>query len=385
MSSLSTATLLANASARCGLVNVGDSHFMEALDTFVHACLTDGYVADGGTGAVAEALTNVLVNRLRFEEDLREHPEILEEELVSPLVIIGAGRVGSTKMHRLMSRVRHIQTLPFWQVKNPGRIPGVHADGYDPRIAPVKAQCHQIELGMPQLFAAIEPIAEEPDEDAHLLDLTFMQFYFCALAYVPSYIEWLFKQDWRESYRYLAKLLKYLQWQNHTSGRPLLLKSPFHTAYVDLVHEILPGAKFVQIHRDPVTCAASLGKVACLWQQLCGGKGALREYGALLEDYITHAFLENLRIREARPEIPIADFYYEDVCNDAVGLAAKIFDMWGFPLSPQDMAELQRYESANSQHQYGKFMYSLEEMGIDRTRMERRLAPYMQRFYNRSG
>jgi hypothetical protein len=49
------------------------------------------------------------------------------------------------------------------------------------------------------------------------------------------------------------------------------------------------------------------------------------------------------------------------------------------------MAELQRYESTNSQHQYGKFMYSLEEMGIDRARMERRLAPYIQRFYNRPG
>jgi hypothetical protein len=384
MNDLSTASLLANASARCGLADFGGSHFMEALDKFVHACLTDGYVTEAGIGAVAEALTNVLVNRLRFEEDLRKHPEVLDQELVTPLVIIGAGRVGSTKMHRLMSRAGHIQTLPFWQVKNPGRVQGLDADGSDPRIAPVKAQCRQIERGMPQLFAAIEPIAEEPDEDAHLLDLTFMQFYFCALAYAPSYIDWLFKQDWRESYRYLERLLKYLQWQNRTSGKPLLLKSPFHTAYIDLVHDVLPGAKFIQIHRDPVTCAASLGKVACLWQHLSGGKGTLREYGALLENYITQAFLENLRIREARPEIPIADFYYEDVCNDAVGLAAKMFEFWGFPLSAQDMVQLHAYEDANIQHQYGKFVYSLEEMGIDRARMERRLAPYMQRFYSGS-
>jgi hypothetical protein len=245
----------------------------------------------------------------------------------------------------------------------------------------MEAMCGQMEVAMPQLFAAVEPIATAPDEDAHLLDYSFMQFYFSAIAYAPGYLNWIFEQDWESPYRYFKKLLQYMQWQNRTAGKPMLLKGPFHTAYVDILHRLLPGVKFVQIHRDPVTCAASLGKVACLWQQMSHGKGSLPQYGRMLEDYITETFLENLKIRAAHPEIEIADFYYEDVVKDAIGLAAKIFDFWGVELSAQDRQRMQAWETANSQHKFGRFEYTIEEMGVDRARMEARLQPYMQKFY----
>jgi hypothetical protein len=246
----------------------------------------------------------------------------------------------------------------------------------------MEAMCGQMETAMPQLFAAVEPIATAPDEDVHLLDLSFMQFYFSAIAYAPVYLHWIFRQDWESAYRYLKKTLQYMQWQNRTAGKPMLLKGPFHTGYVDILHRLLPGVKFVQIHRDPVTCAASLGKVACLWQQMSHGKGSLPQYGKLLEDYITETFLQNLKIRKAHPEIEIADFYYEDVVKDAVGLSERIFDFWGIELSGHDRQRMQAWETKNSQHKFGKFEYTIEEMGVNRARMEARLQPYMQKFYS---
>jgi len=378
---LNSDDLIRTATEISGLSHFGDDAFRVPLDKFIASCANDGFVTEAGFAVIQETILNILLNRLHFEDDLRKHPEILNEKIVAPLIIIGAGRVGSTKLHRLLGNASNIQTLPFWQLKNPARpaVPG--PDGKDPRIAGMEQVCFHMETAMPQLFAAVEPIAAAPDEDVHLLDLTFMQFYFSAVAYAPDYLSWIFKQDWRGPYQYFKKLLQYLQWQNQTAGKPMLLKGPFHTAYIDILAELFPDAKFIQIHRDPVTCAASLGKVACLWQQLSQGKGSLPQYGELLEDYIAHAFLENLKIRDRHPELHVADFYYEQVVGDAVGLAQKIFDFWGVELTASDKARMLAWEQHHSQHKLGKFNYTVEEMGVNRARMETKLRPYMQKFY----
>jgi len=368
-----------------GLDHFGDDDFRSPLDKFIDSCVNDGYVTEAGFAVIRESVINILVNRLRFEDDLRKHPEILDEEITAPLIIIGAGRVGSTKMHRLLANAASIQSLPFWQLKNPARPAASEPGKTDPRIAGMAAICGQMETAMPQLFAAIEPIATAPDEDVHLLDLTFMQFYFSAIAYAPGYLNWIFEQDWQSPYQYFKKLLQYMQWQNHTAGKPMLLKGPFHTAYMDILNALFPDAKFVQIHRDPVTCAASLGKVACLWQKMAQGKGSLVQYGTMLEDYIANAFLENLKIRAKYPEIKIADFYYEDVVNDAPGLVQKIFDFWGVEITASDKQRMLAWERDNSQHKFGKFEYTIEEMGVNRARMEAKLQPYMKKFYATAG
>ena len=117
--------LLKAASAKAGLTDFGDDHFRAGLDQFVAACRNDGFVPTAGLESIGESVIKILLNRLRFEATLKRHPEILDEEIVSPLVIIGPGRVGSTKLHRLLANARNIQTTPLWQVMNP--IPTIDA------------------------------------------------------------------------------------------------------------------------------------------------------------------------------------------------------------------------------------------------------------------
>lgn len=382
MTDLHPGALMDEATKRTGLDDFGADDFLEPLQRFTTACVSDGRVSAEGMPAIRETLVAKLAGRLRFEDDLTRHPEILDEQIVSPLFLIGAGRMGSTKMHRLLANAEGIQSLPFWQLQIPAPLPGPANTATDPRQTSCEAFCAQIQTAMPQLFAAIEPVAVEPDEEVHLLDLTFRQFYFSALAYTPSYFDWLLNgQDWHPPYRYLKRLLQYLQWQNHTAGKPMLLKGPFHTPYVDVIADVFPDAKFVQIHRDPVTCAASLGKVAWMLQELNQGTATRHEYGRLLENYLVDALVGNLAPRAALAPDHITDFYYEDVVKDAAGLTREIFRFWGQPLTDTDLTAMNAWEAANQQHSRGRFDYSLEEMGVDRDRMEHALAPYLQRFY----
>lgn len=45
-----------------------------------------------------------LVNRLRWEADVEKHPQILEEDVSDPIIILGLPRSGTTKLQRFLGR-----------------------------------------------------------------------------------------------------------------------------------------------------------------------------------------------------------------------------------------------------------------------------------------
>jgi hypothetical protein len=385
-SNFNSTALLRTASGQCGLTNFGGDHFRAGLEKFIAACRDDGFVPAAGLESIGDAIVRILVNRLRFEDTIAKRPEILDEEITTPLIIIGPGRVGSTKLHRLLANAENIQTTPLWQVMNPIPSANTAQSEPDPRIKVAEDFCESIRVHVPQLYAAIEPVATAPDEDPYMLDMTFMQLMFLALANVPSYVHWIYQQDWLEPYRYHKKLLQYLQWQNGTAGKPMLLKGPSHTPHMDMLYKLFPDAKFVQIHRDPVTCAASMAKVVWMLHTLRPVKGSdtVHDSAAMQQFYMRHCLLQNLKIRNEHPEIPVADFYYEDVRDGAIELARKIFNFWGVDLSEESLQRMRRWDSSNQQHKLGRFEYTLEESGIDPGQYEASLAPYLQRFFPNS-
>jgi hypothetical protein len=60
--------------------------------------------------------------------------------------------------------------------------------------------------------------------------------------------------EWRDAFMLFLKKLTY---KYH---RPLVLKSPQHTARIKLLLDMFPGARFVHIHRDPLTVFQSSKK-----------------------------------------------------------------------------------------------------------------------------
>src|SRR4029077_672382 len=56
-----------------------------------------------------------------------------------------------------------------------------------------------------------------------------------------------------ELVRWKAAIVWFLKKLTLVSDRPLLLKSPPHTARIRLLLELFPGARFVHVHRHPYT------------------------------------------------------------------------------------------------------------------------------------
>ena len=130
---LDLATLMADARKATGLssFNVNDwGPFTRYLDGVARGV----DFKPGGIETFRNAMLRHLVNRLRIEDDLRRHPEILDEDVSDPIVIVGMPRTGTTKLQRMLSAAPEVQKLYLWRMLNPAPFPDAVAGAPDPRI-----------------------------------------------------------------------------------------------------------------------------------------------------------------------------------------------------------------------------------------------------------
>ena len=79
-------------------------------------------------------------------------------------------------------------------------------------------------------------------------------------AHVPSYSAWLQEQDWKPAHEAHRRLLGLVG--ANDPGLPWELKNPSHPLALDALLAVHPDAVVVVIHRDPVTCLASMCSLA---------------------------------------------------------------------------------------------------------------------------
>src|SRR5437764_362524 len=79
--------LMAAAGHETGLDDFGSDEFSEYLARFLSAAVAEGNLNEMGVISLVTGTHRLLVNRLRFEEDLERHPEILDEDVSDPIVV----------------------------------------------------------------------------------------------------------------------------------------------------------------------------------------------------------------------------------------------------------------------------------------------------------
>ena len=274
--------LPARARALTRLEDCGDPHFMIALDQLVRSINAEATPTPEGAAAAVARLLRLLINRLRFQADLAQYPEILTEKLLPPIVVCGLPRVGSTKVHRLLAESGDCQGLIFWQGFNPARVPMNRREQTHSRIAEAVRVLEWRSRLSPASNAAHYMAASEPEEDTYFLEYTLHTYWPTTYFEVSGFLHWLQAQDRDHAFLYVRQLLQCLQWQFHReSPRPWVLKSPINFGYENLLARHLPGAKFVVLHRDPADVLAStVGIVRELRRLNCGAPADQKKAGA---------------------------------------------------------------------------------------------------------
>lgn len=372
---LSVDELLARSREIAG-VDMTDDEIAEPLTILHRAYGEEAQLDAEGASALTRSLLRLLANRLRMKRDFLAHPEILDQPINGPLVVMGVARSGTTKLQKVLAASGDFNFLPYWMNYSWASRSGVPGEPVDERIADAEAHCSWYDARSPETKLGHAFEALEPEEEAVMSEGCFVTPTFLGYAEIPSYAQWLGTQPPSIWFGFLQDNLKYLQWQGLASAdKPWLLKSPNYNGMELEILKAFPQARLIMAHRSPVKTLTSMCKlVQCFREAYSDLKPDL----ALIVEHNYHNLDSHLANREANSNLPLLDIRFEDIVSNLPQVIERIYADAGLSLNPQSLDRMLQWDKDNTMHKHGEFRYTLQELGLDEAVIRNRMANYFQ-------
>jgi hypothetical protein len=346
-----------------------------------------------GVHILRAGIVHSLRMRLRTQEWIRRHPEILEERIEAPTVVVGMMRSGTTLLQRLLAADPRFHCAYGWEVVEAAPRLDHRFDSLDPRIAVSEAREAKSRELAPDLFVIHPMYAREAEEEIVFLADAFLSHVPESGAHLPNYRSWIDDQDFTPAYDYLHRMLQFLQWQKRqrSSGRDgecatrWVLKSPAHLGYLDALRARFGNLHIVHMHRDPcatIASGASLNatlhamhaddvdphRVGAQWLQRMGWTNdravAVREKWAAEQG-----------VGSAR----VTDIGFDDAVDDPIGQVARVYDAIDLPLTGEAESAMRRWLKERPR-ETARPAYALDNYGLRREDVDERFALYNKNF-----
>src|SRR6202007_3012582 len=261
--------LVSRACERAGLDDFGGDSWREGLRLLVDSVESTPGVNPGGRDFVYGQFIDALWNRLRIVDHLRRHPEVAEERVERPLVILGLPRTGTSLASYRLDKDPQRRSLLTWEAENSVPPPTPESLRTDPRCLKKKAELEVLAEG---LKAANIPMvhwdeADGPTEGVFVQNQDFKAYIWESFMPTPEYAEWLLATDMTSAYVYQRKVLQMLQ--SRAPGT-WSLKMPSHAVHIEALLATYPDVRIVWAHRDPFQATASFLRLNYLSRSVMG-------------------------------------------------------------------------------------------------------------------
>ncbi|MBL9213214.1 MAG: sulfotransferase [Opitutaceae bacterium] len=270
-----------------------------------------------------------LANTLYARREAKRHgPAIAATPIQHPPVfILGHWRSGTTHLHNLLAQDPQFAFPNTYQVVNPATF--LTTEAVNARRFAWLVPKRRLMDNMALSFAS-------PQEEEFAPALLSLRSLYLGMSFpraMPRYARYLTFDDatpeeraaWKEALVFFLRKLTL-----HHGQRPLLLKSPSHTAKVRLLLELFPDARFVHIHRHPYEVYQSQHKFydTVLWHTYLQRPDRSRVADEILARYRTlfAAFFRD------RPLIPPGRFHelgFNELERDPVGAVERTYAALG--------------------------------------------------------
>jgi hypothetical protein len=377
--SLDPEELLQAAREHTGLSDFGPTGWRHQYDILMRALVEEAEMSPLGRYNTRGVILSLLVARLKAEQLLQDHPEILDVPVRAPIIIYGLPRTGTTLLQRLIARDEGLRHLKYWESENPmplGRVEKPLPEP-DPRIRKAKLRLALLHWAAPMVVDMHEMKAEEADEELWLMAMDFASFFFTGGYSVPSYTDWLSSTDLTESYRYLYKMLQILQW--YRPGERWLLKCPQHLGHIRALLNVFPDATLVQTHRDPCTAFGSIISTIAYAARFNTERPNPVAIGASLSQLLEGMLRKSIDQRPAGGD-RFVDVHFGDLVEDPMAEVRRVYDKAGRALSPASEAAMRAYLVADRDSRHGKHVYDLANFGLELAERRRALRFYSEHF-----
>jgi len=381
------AAVLADAQRKESLTEWGPGDFEQPLKVL----LADYAAADLnaiGVLILRAGIVHSLRMRLRAQEWIRRNPEILEERVVAPVVVVGMMRSGTTLLQRLLAADPRFHCAYGWEVVEAAPRLDSLFTGVDPRIAISEEREAKSRELAPDLFVIHPMYAREAEEEIVFLADAFLSHVPESGAHLPHYRSWLDEQDFAPAYDYLHRMLQFLQWQKRqrSSGRHgpperWVLKSPAHLGYLDVLRAQFGDLHIVHMHRDPRATIASGASLNCTLHAMHADSVDRQRVGAqwLQRMGWTNDRAMAVRAGWADESARVTDIGFDDAVADPIGQVARVYDAIDLPLMVEAATGMRRWLKERPR-EAARPPYALGDYGLLAEQADERFALYNKRF-----
>jgi hypothetical protein len=363
--------------------------------------LLDDYAAADlnvvGVHILRSGIVHSLRMRLRVQEWIRRHPEILQERVAAPIVVVGMMRSGTTLLQRLLAADSRFHCAYGWEVVEAAPRLDHQFNDVDPRIAISEAREAKSRELAPDLFVIHPMYAREAEEEIVFLADAFLSHVPESGAHLPHYRSWLDEQDFTPAYDYLHRMLQFLQWQKrqrlsarHWSPKRWVLKSPAHLGYLDVLRAQFGDVHVVHMHRDPratISSGASLNstlhamhadsvdrqRVGAQWLQRMGWTNDRAM--AVRDGWASEKGGESARV---------TDISFDDAVADPIGQVARVYDAVDLPLTIEAETAMRLWLKERPR-EAARPAYALGDYGLSPAQVDERFTLYNKRFEQHIG
>ncbi|MDT5355348.1 MAG: hypothetical protein QOJ56_3880 [Mycobacterium sp.] len=350
------------ARAATGLDNFGSPYYREGLERTVDALNNEADLNELGRVMQHATISNALIQRLKIVDTYRQHPEIVDEVIDGPVVVLGLPRTGTTALSQLVAADPQFRSLRTWESQAPTPPPEADTQHTDPRIAQAAEGIAMIDTMFPDFKTMYGGEPEAATECQDLMGMSFRTFHFDGVVRVPGYVEWLLQCDMRETYTFHKEVLKLLQW--HCKPSLWHLRTPVHMFALDAFVEAYPNAKFLWSHRDPAKVLGSVCSLIAYIRSWSSDRKDPKELGAEQLAWWVEGTRRAMDFRTKFGDDRFVDVSFADLQTDAVDTLARSYEQLGLTFTDSARATVQEWADGHKPGQRGRHSYVMTDYGL---------------------
>ena len=366
--------------ASSGLTDFGPADYLPGLTVLLQSMDYDPHFSETGRRAAWGMLVEVLRGRAHAYQSMRDNPGFAENPVISPVVITGVPRTGTTALHRLMAVDPRFQGLQTWLLDSPMPRPPMDSWGDYPQFRKSVAALDAQYAASPNSKAAHFRAAEEVHECCMVMRQSFLSNLWSCGWSAASYDAWWQCQGEEPAYRHLHDCVRLIGLND--PDKRWLLKNPGHIEHLDLLFAVFPDAKVIQTHRDPAKAVPSLVSLLMNLNTFMEGDRVQQRREILLRREVAkwaNAVRKADRVRQAHPG-QVLDVVHADFHADPMAVLERIYAFIGWNIPEDTRAGFARRIAEKPELQHGVHRYAIADFGMTEAEAREPFGDYIERF-----
>jgi Sulfotransferase family len=373
--------VLETARQATGLSDFGADDFRPRLRLWLACTREDGDLTELGRAIIYGLAVNYASSRLRIEDMVKRHPELLRIEIDRPLIVAGLPRGGTTHLQNFLSTDPRLRELPMWEATDP--VPGPQddptADDPNPRRTRSIAAWTQFDSMLPYTKNIHEMSPDYVSEDIELQCLDFGSYYLEWRIHAPRWRDYYLAMDHTSVYRYMKKALQVLTFLRGPNR--WVLKCPQHMEQLPALLNVFPDATIALMHRDPVASIQSALVGVCYISRITRKRICAAQIAAYWIDRYQRLLRACVRDRDLVPDSQIVDVYFERLMAEPMNVIEEIYGKAGLPMTPEIRRLMDAFLAQNPRGKHGQIIYQLHrDFGVTGAMLRRDFQFYYDRF-----